>query len=125
MRIRCALGAGIGAAVVALATAATATAAPPIWEPAFGSTIAPITDDAAPAIDRVVFTWDSVFFSCEAAAFRDSCRARAQVQLFESGRIVFGYDGVLTNQAKDDYPGPNGGAPTIMPAIAKGGFVAP
>jgi hypothetical protein len=74
-------------------------------------------DDADPAIDRVVFTWDSAFFGCEN---RPTCRARAQVQLFESGKIVFGYDGVLTNQALDEF----GGIP-LMPVIAKGGFVAP
>jgi hypothetical protein len=74
-------------------------------------------EDADPAVDRVVFTWDSAFFGCEN---RPTCRARAQVQLFESGRIVFGYDGVLTNQALDNY----GGSP-LMPLVARGGFVPP
>lgn len=33
-------------------------------------------DDGDPAIDRVVFTWDSVFFGCESSP---TCRARAQI----------------------------------------------
>jgi hypothetical protein len=74
-------------------------------------------EDADPAIDRVVFTWNTSFFGCEPTA----CRALVQVQLFDTGRIVFGYNGVLTNQAVDDY-GPGAGA---MPVIAQGGFVTP
>lgn len=73
-------------------------------------------DDGDPEVDRVVFTWDTAFFGCEN---KPGCRARAQIQLFESGRIVFGYDGVLTSQAVDDY------GDGLMPVIAKGGFVAP
>ncbi len=79
-------------------------------------------DDGDAAVDRVVFTWDSVFFGCETAPFNTTCRARAQIQLLETGRIVFGYDGVLTNQARDNYGSSNG---TLMPVIAKGGFTAP
>ncbi|MDX6582539.1 MAG: hypothetical protein QOI10_1723 [Solirubrobacterales bacterium] len=75
-------------------------------------------DDGDAAIDRVVFTWDSVFFGCEKST---TCRGRVQVQLLESGRIIFGYDGVLTNQAIDDF----GGFPGLMPVIAKGGFTQP
>jgi hypothetical protein len=75
-------------------------------------------EDADPAIDRVVFTWNSVFFGCET---KPTCRALVQVQLFDTGRIVFGYNGVLTNQAIDDF---DGGAP-LMPVIAQGGFVTP
>ena len=75
-------------------------------------------EDADPAIDRVVFTWNSVFFGCET---KPTCRALVQVQLFDTGRIVFGYNGVLTNQAVDDY----GGGTGLMPVIAQGGFVAP
>jgi hypothetical protein len=75
-------------------------------------------DDGDPAIDRFVFTWDAVFFGCE--EFVTTCRALAQVQLFDTGKIVFGYNGVLTNQAVDSY----GGAP-IAPTIAQGGFVKP
>jgi hypothetical protein len=74
-------------------------------------------EDADPAIDRVVFTWNTSFFGCES---KPTCRALVQVQLFDSGRIVFGYDGVLTNQAVDDYSGSG-----AMPVIAQGGFVAP
>jgi uncharacterized repeat protein (TIGR01451 family) len=55
-------------------------------------------DDSDPAIDRVVFTWDSQFFGCETLP---TCKATAQVQLFESGKVVLGYNGVLTNQAND------------------------
>jgi hypothetical protein len=73
-------------------------------------------DDGDPAIDRVVFTWDSALFGCETLP---TCRALAQVQLFESGRVVFGYNGVLTNQATDDYGQP------LMPVLARGGFAAP
>jgi hypothetical protein len=75
-------------------------------------------EDADPAIDRVVFTWNSAFFGCEKLP---TCRALVQVQLFDTGRIVFGYNGVLTNQAVDDY----GGGTGVMPVIAQGGFVAP
>ena len=57
-------------------------------------------EDADPAIDRVVFTWNSAFFGCEngrpaAHSSRSSC--------FDTGRIVFGYNGVLTNQGFDNY----------------------
>ena len=75
-------------------------------------------EDADPAIDRVVFTWNSAFFNCEKTP---SCRALVQVQLFDTGRIVFGYNGVLTNQAVDNY----GFGLGVMPVIAQGGFVAP
>lgn len=75
-------------------------------------------DDGDPSVDRVVFTWDSAFFGCEN---QPGCRARAQVQLFESGRIVFGYDGVLTNQAANDF----GGNTPLQPTIARGGFSKP
>ncbi len=75
-------------------------------------------EDADPAVDRVVFTWNSAFFGCET---KPTCRALVQVQLFDTGRIVFGYNGVLTNQAVDDY----GGGTGLMPVIAQGGFVAP
>lgn len=74
-------------------------------------------EDGDPAIDRVVFTWDGAFFGC---VNRPSCRALVQVQLFDSGRIVFGYNGVLTNQALDNY-----GEPGLMPLVTKGGFVPP
>ena len=74
-------------------------------------------DDADPAIDRVVFTWDSAFFGCEKSP---TCRALAQIQLFDNGKIVFGYNGVLTNQGFDNY-----GAEPLMPVIAQGGFVKP
>ena len=80
-------------------------------------------DDGDPAIDRVVVTWDTIFFGCDDPIIRDTCRARAQVQLSESGRIVFGYDGVLLNQDRDDY-GTDNDRP-IMPVIAKGGFTPP
>jgi hypothetical protein len=76
-------------------------------------------EDGDPAVDRVVFTWDSAFFGCEKSP---SCRALVQVQLFESGRIVFGYNGVLTNQAFDNY---GGGGEGLMPVLAQGGFVKP
>jgi hypothetical protein len=75
-------------------------------------------EDADPAIDRVVFTWNSAFFGCETLP---TCRALVQVQLFDTGRIVFGYNGVLTNQAVDDY----GGGTGVIPVIAQGGFVTP
>src|SRR5215213_2631733 len=70
-----------------------------------------INDNGDATIDRMVFTWDSAFFGCEK---QPTCRARAQVQLLSSGRIIFGYDGVLTNQAVDDF-----GNQTIMPLLAK------
>jgi uncharacterized repeat protein (TIGR01451 family) len=74
-------------------------------------------DDGDPAIDRVVFTWDSAFFGCEN---RPSCRGLVQVQLLDTGRIIFGYNGVLTNQGLDNYGGSG-----LMPVVAKGGFTKP
>ena len=70
-------------------------------------------DDSDPAVDRVVFTWDGQFFGCETLP---TCRGLVQVQLFESGKVVLGYNGVLTNQANDQY----GGTP-IPPTFAAGG----
>jgi hypothetical protein len=75
-------------------------------------------EDADPAIDRLVFTWNAPFFGCEKTP--STCRTLMQVQLFDTGRIVFGYNGVLTNQAVDDF-----GGVSIMPVIAQGGFVNP
>jgi uncharacterized repeat protein (TIGR01451 family) len=88
--------------------------------PDFGSVYQnTFNDDGDAAIDRVVFTWDAPFFGCEDSP---TCRELAQVQLLESGRIIFGYNGVLTNQAFDQYgQGQNG----LMPLVAKGGFVNP
>lgn len=76
-------------------------------------------DDGDAAIDRVVFTWDTVFFGCEDPPQRDTCRAQVQIQLLESGRIIFGYNGVLLNQARDNFNA------QIVPLIAKGGFTPP
>ncbi|MEZ5102275.1 MAG: hypothetical protein R3C15_21225 [Thermoleophilia bacterium] len=52
-------------------------------------------DDGDPAVDRMVITWDADFFGCEARPDAE-CHGTAQVQLFESGKIVFGYDAVAT-----------------------------
>ncbi|HEU4706441.1 MAG TPA: hypothetical protein VFS64_04565 [Solirubrobacterales bacterium] len=71
-------------------------------------------EDADPAVDRLVFTWDSQFFGCENVL---GCRALVQVQLFDTGRIVFGYNGVLSNQPPTKFVSP------LMPVIAKGGVV--
>ena len=76
-------------------------------------------DDGDAAIDRMVFTWNVVLFGCTAVPLNATCRANVQVQLLETGRIIFAYDGVLTNQARDDHAGP------LMPVIAKGGFTPP
>jgi hypothetical protein len=58
------------------------------------------TTTGDPEVDRVVFTWDTAFLRLRE---QTGLPRRAQIQLFESGRIVFGYDGVLTSQAVDDY----------------------
>lgn len=71
-------------------------------------------EDSDPAVDRVVFTWESQFFGCENVP---GCSALVQVQLLETGRIVFGYNGVLTGQP------PTRSVSPIMPVIAKGGVV--
>lgn len=76
-------------------------------------------DDADGAIDRMVFTWDAVLFGCVAPPLNATCRVNVQVQLLETGRIIFAYNGVLTNQARDDANGP------LMPLVAKGGFTPP
>lgn len=52
-------------------------------------------DDADPAVDRIAITWDADFFGCETRPDAE-CHGTVQVQLFESGKIVFGYDTVAT-----------------------------
>jgi uncharacterized repeat protein (TIGR01451 family) len=101
-----------------------------LWADLNPTTVAPFGDqgqvfmntfntDGDPAIDRVVFTWDSAFFGCEG---RPGCRARVQIQLQENGQIIFAYDGVLTNQAVNDFGGNNN---PLLTGIAKGGFTQP
>jgi hypothetical protein len=69
-------------------------------------------DDSNPDVDRLVFTWDSAFFGCEN---QPGCRGLVQVQLFDTGRIIFGYNGVLTSQP------PAISLAAMMPVLAKGG----
>jgi uncharacterized repeat protein (TIGR01451 family) len=69
-------------------------------------------DDADPEIDRVVVTWQANIFECPGIAAYPACAVDAQVQLFETGRIVFGYDrlhgtapqGVLAGVSKGGLP---------------------
>jgi uncharacterized repeat protein (TIGR01451 family) len=59
-------------------------------------------DDADPAVDRLVVTWLANAFGCPGPAAYPACAADFQVQLHETGEIVFGYDRLyadLLNQA--------------------------
>ncbi len=64
-------------------------------------------DDADPAIDRVVVTWDT-------ATFWSDSPVRIQLQLLEDGTIIMGYDNYIFTVDDDE---------NVLIGISPGGFV--